>query len=294
MVDFICADKKKFAAFHTIYTDSNIFARYDWNERVEDAIDCTLDKNCLFIHEDKRMIGGFTLKDNNVSYPFMVPPYSNRKEFWGIVLSYAAQVSGQKEIILHEIPEVDTQVLTRSYNATLRWSKRKMLRPTEAFSPILGNGFSFGDLTEKDISEITQVIFDAHSAGHTSTVWEPNMTEIKNAVVRRFSLFGETNTLHMSNVVVDEANQKIAGVCIAGIYPDSPYNFATIHQVSVRPEYRRKGLAKAMMLKSINDAHAVSPVMTLGVLVGNPAEILYKEIGIASGPSYSELSFTCI
>jgi hypothetical protein len=45
-----------------------------------------------------------------------------------------------------------------------------------------------------------------------------------------------------------------------------------------------------MMLNSISIAFEVSPVTTLGVLIGNPAELLYRKIGFAAGPRYSELS----
>jgi ribosomal protein S18 acetylase RimI-like enzyme len=87
-------------------------------------------------------------------------------------------------------------------------------------------------------------------------------------------------------------------VCIAGIYPDSQAystsKFATIQQISVKPEYRRKGIAKAMMLRSINDASNISPAMTLGVLKNNPAEKLYNEVGFRTGDSYSELHYRAL
>ena len=291
MKEFITINQKRFATFHTTYTDSNIFLRYDWDERIEDAIYCTSDKHCYFIYENKKLAGGFTLKENNVSYPFMVQPFDNRKTFWDAVLAYTAKTCGTNEIFLNEIPETDMQTLIHSHNATLKWSKRKMIRPTESCVPVLKDGFFFDELNEKDAPEIVRAVFDSHSTGYTSTVWQTDITEIEEAVTRRFNLFGQTNTLYMSNVVKDKINQKIVGVCIAGIYPDSPHNFSTIHQVSVRPEYQRMGLAEAMMFKSINEAHTISPAITLGVLIGNPAEKLYKKIGFASGPSYSELVY---
>ena len=62
--------------------------------------------------------------------------------------------------------------------------------------------------------------------------------------------------------------------------------------MSVRPKYRKMGIAKAMILKSITEISSVSPVITLGVLCGNPAETLYREVGFVAGPSYSELIYT--
>jgi ribosomal protein S18 acetylase RimI-like enzyme len=296
MFNFVKADIYKFAVFHTIYTASNIFDRFDWNERVDDAVDCISNKNAYFVYENEILIGGFTLKDNHLNYPFIVTPFDDRKMFWGTVLDYAVKISGNNEIYLNEIPEADTNVLLQFCDATLRWSKQRMLRPTEQCAFTLDDNFYFDNLTITDIKEIISVIYEAHSDGHTSTVWKPDMAEIETAVQRRFESFGKTNTLYMSNTVKNKEDDTIVAVCIAGIYPDSETystgNFATIHQISVKPEYRRKGIAKAMMLKSINDASNLSPAITLGVLKNNPAEKLYKEIGFRAGESYSELHFT--
>ena len=46
-----------------------------------------------------------------------------------------------------------------------------------------------------------------------------------------------------------------------------------------------------MMLNSIDKANSISPVITLGVMVGNPAELLYRKIGFLRGPEYSELHY---
>ena len=296
MLEFIKADKNKFAVFHTIYTASNIFDRFDWNERIDDAIDCTVDKNAYFVFDDKKIIGGFTLKDNCLNYPFIVAPFDNRSVFWGAILEYAVKISENKTIFLNEIPEDDVKVLMQSNGVKLKSSKQRMIRPTEKCVPVLNDGFYFDSLTKTDKKEIINVIYEAHADGYTSTIWKPDMAEIETVVERRFDSFGQTNTLYMSNVVKSKESREIAGVCIAGVYHNSEnYStscFATIHQVSVKPECRRKGIAKAMMLKSISDASNISPVITLGVSIGNPAEKLYKKIGFKAGPSYSELQYT--
>jgi ribosomal protein S18 acetylase RimI-like enzyme len=148
-----------------------------------------------------------------------------------------------------------------------------------------------------DKEEIIKVIYEAHSNGHTSTVWKPDISEIETSVKRRFDSFGQTNTLYMSNTVKSKSNNEIVRVCIAGMYPDSENycirRFATINELAIKPEYQRRGIAKAMTLKSINDASIISPIMTLGVSIGNhPAELLYKSIGFIAGPSYSVVCCT--
>ena len=297
MFDYIKADKQKFAVFHTAYTASHIFYRSGWGERGKDAIDWAEDKDAYFVFDDNTLIGGFTLKENYLSHPFIVPPFDNREMFWGDVLKYAVKTSGNKEIFFNEIPEADKTVLVQSYEGKLIWSIQRMIKPTEQCVPALNDDFYFDSLIRTEMDEIVDVIYKAHSSGYTSTVAELDMVEIKEGVENWFNLLEQTNTLYMSNTVKSKGNNEIVGVCIAGIYPDSENystrHFATINSISIKPEYQRRGIAKAMMLKSINDASGISPVMTLGVSIGNhPAELLYKNIGFIAGPSYSVVCCT--
>lgn len=297
MFKFIKADIKKFAIFHTIYTASNIFDRFDWNDRVDDAVDCITNTDVYFVHDNQKRIGGFVLKENHLNYPFIVAPFYDRNLFWGKVLEYTVQTSENKEVFLNEIAEADVEVLVKSYGAVIQESKKRMIRPTEQCTYLLNDDFYFDSLTEADKKEIINVIYEAHAHNHASTILKPDITEIETAVERRFVSFSQTNTLYMGNIVKSKATNKIVGVCIAGIYPSSSIystsNFATIHQVSVRPLYQRKGIAKAMILKSINDAKSASPAMTLGVSQDNPAKYLYSEVGFRAGDSYSELHYKC-
>ena len=166
------------------------------------------------------------------------------------------------------------------------------MRPTDKIHANLYSYFCFTTPSEDDKKEIIETIYEAHSVGYTSTVRETNRLEIEQAINRRFILFTQTNTLYMSTLVRNKEDNTIAGVCICGIYPDSPNSFSTIHQVSVRPQFQRQGIAKAMMLNSISIASDASPVTTLCVMIGNPAELLYKKIGFAAGPSYSDLIYS--
>ena len=296
MFEFVKAEKNKFASFHTIYTASNIFYRFDWNERTDSVIDCTSDQNNYFIYDDKKIIGGFSIVGNRINFPFIVTPFADRSAFWGATLKYAAETSNDKNILLIEIPDADSEILKKWYGATLEFSQKRMVRPTEQCIPVLNESFYFDSLLKTDKEEIIQLVYEAHAAGFTSTVWKSDIAEIKKDIEKRFNSFEQTNTLHISNTVKNKENHEIAGVCVAGIYPNaknySTSNFSTIHQVSVKPEYQRKGIAKAMILKAINEATAISPVITLGVLAGNPAEELYNKIGFIARANYSTLHCT--
>lgn len=278
----------RYAKYYSVYADSNIFVSDDWNERVKRL--SSTDYGYLVLHSN-RIIGGFMLNNNELSYPFMVPPFSDRHFYWQCVLDYALKTCNENEIKLEYILPNDEQVLINHFGATLKQAQRMMMCPTEKMYANLDNRFYFVTPSEDDKPEIIQAVYDAHSTGYTSTVRGTNKLEIEEAINRRFILFSQTNTLYMSTLARCKEDNTLAGVCIAGIYPDSPNNFSTIHQVSVRPQFRRQGIAEAMMLNSISIANDVSPVTTLGVMIGNPAESLYKKIGFTAGPRYSELKY---
>ncbi|WP_105614738.1 GNAT family N-acetyltransferase [Vallitalea okinawensis] len=282
-------NSEKFAIYHTIYTDSNIFLRFDWNERVNVFKSKV---NSYFVFLKDKLIGGFILLDDQVSYPFMYPPFNDRMLFWKIVLDFAYKTCSKNELYLTNISDLDVNLLNKQFSVTIKMTQRRMLRPTEQSNVVLCKNFYFDEPTIKDIPNIVQTVFEAHSSGFTSKYKAPDKSEIEKAINMRFQAFLQTESLHLSTIVKDIDNHDLVGVCIAGIYPDSPNNFSTIHQVSVIPEYRRKGIAEAMMLKTINIAHTISPVITLGVMVGNPAEQLYTKLGFSSGPSYSNLTYT--
>jgi ribosomal protein S18 acetylase RimI-like enzyme len=285
---FIHSEMDMYAKYYSVYADHNIFICDDWNERIERL---SAVSSGYFVLQGSQIIGGFILNHNELSYPFMVPPFSDRHCFWKFVLDFSVEACKENCIKFKYILLNDEQILVNHFNATLKLAQRMMMRPTVKINTKLDNGYYFVTPTEDDKPEIIQAVYDAHSTGYTSTVREINKLEIEEAINRRFILFTKTNTLHMSTLVRCKEDQTLAGVSIAGIYPNPQNNFSTIHQISVRPQYRRKGIAEAMMLNSISIASEVSPVTTLGVLIGNPAEMLYRKIGFSAGPRYAELSY---
>ncbi|WP_312372518.1 GNAT family N-acetyltransferase [Lachnoclostridium sp.] len=286
---FTQVDKKQYGIYHAIYSDCNIFMRLDWNERMNVL---KSNENGYFVFLKDKLVGGFSLLDNQISNPFMFPPFIDRLLFWKIVLDYASEICCKDELYLSNISKADVEILTEQFSATIKMTQRIMLRPTEQSDVGLKGNFYFTELLENDIPYIVQTVFTAHSTGYTSKSKTPDKEEIEKAINMRFQAFSQTKTLHLSTLVKSIDNHELVGVCIAGIYPDSPNNFSTIHQVSVLPEFRKRGIAESMMLRTINTAHTISPVITLGVMVGNPAEQLYNKLGFTSGPSYCNLIYT--
>lgn len=95
---------------------------------------------------------------------------------------------------------------------------------------------------------------------------------------------------NLSIVVVNEQEQEIAGVCIAGISENMPLGFAEIGEICVLPKYRNKGIAAFMLHHIKQSASAYTEVMNLCVTVGNVAEILYKKAGFQAGSRFARMT----
>jgi len=197
-------------------------------------------------------------------------------------------LSLQNKIYFDLVPDTHRETL-KKIGAKRTRGQFRMIRPTVKVNPLLDSAFHFDVLKESDKKEIVSVVYEAHLHGYTSTVvGPPDINNVADALERRYVAFAKTNTLGFSTIIKRRDTNEIAAVCIAGIYPDSLNGFATIHQVSVLPQYRKKGLAQAMILNSINCAHEKSPVITLGVMDGNPAKELYTQLGFIAGCGYSD------
>ena len=261
---------------------------YDWNEQLADLRLC---KDCYFLYRNGEKIGGLTITSNTVSNPFLVAPFTDRELFWNIILKQMSAKNQDGDININHVLQVDVDVLL-ACGARKKWCQQRMNRPTDILEKTPNPSYELFSPRETDIPEIVHVVYNSHVHDITAqTYGEHTISDVEIAIKRRFVSFSQTNTLQLSIVAKEKITSKIVGVCMAGIYPDSTNNFSTIHQVSVLPHYRRQGIAEMMMIQTISIAHSVSPVMGLGVLVGNPAEYLYRKLGFIAQPSFTDLTF---
>lgn len=272
---------------------TNIYMNYDWKELLDHF---SPNGNGTLIFKDNIPIGGLIINKNHLSSPFLIPPFCDIKEFWQTIIDHSIKDNKNDTLYFDNISENHADIIS-SLGATKKWAQRRMLRPTTEYNIKPNDNFYFTIPAESDKNEIIHVVYEAHLNGYTSTVYgKPCISDIEKEINRRFISFSQSNTLHFGTIVKVKDTNKIIAVCIAGIYPDSQNNsstkfFSTIHQVSVLPAYRKQGIAQAMIMNSINTAHVISPVIGLGVLVGNPAELLYQKLGFISGPSYFYLEY---
>jgi len=282
------ANNDLFATYHAVYSNADFDMCYDWNERLMGLRIC---KDYYFLYRDTVIIGGLIITLNTISNPFLVAPFTDRELFWNIILKQMREIISEEVININNLHQLDVDMLL-ACGASKKWSQQRMNRPTEILEVKNIPQYKLFTPNENDIPEIVQVVYNAHAHDFTSqTYGGPNYSDVEKAIKRRVVSFSQTNTLHLSTVAKERETSKIVGVCIAGIYPDSSNNFSTIHQVSVLPCYRRQGIAEMMMTHTISIAHSISPVIGLGVLVGNPAEKLYRKLGFVAKSSFTDLAF---
>ena len=275
-----------FSRYHAVYARENIHMDTDWHALLENA--GPLDCGCL-LYRDDTPIGGAVFRRGTVSAPFLIPPFTDRQKFWNAVFSL--YMPENSLLHLEHIPVTHAEVLL-SLGAVQKSGQYRMMRPTALMSPSLDPAYEFALPSECDRNEIIRVIYEAHLRGYTSTInGRPAIEYVRYQTGRRFNAFAKTGTFDMGTIVLSRADRRIIAVCLAGIYPDSPNDFATVHQVSVHPDHRRRGVARAMLMNTISKAARRSPVITLGVLKGNPAMQLYESVGFIAGCEYGDYEY---
>lgn len=286
---FSPADDTLFPAYYAVYAEADITSA-GYVERTESPV---FPGHGVFVHAHGQIVGGFSLCGNTLCDVFLVAPFEDRQSFWPPVLQYALRQSKATNLVLRHIPIPDADIL-HTLGATTHYAQRRMCRPTAPVDCAAPEGFRFDAFTAADIADIAQVVAAAHAHGFTSTLFgTPVIAEVKQAIRNRYDAFAQTGTLALSTLSRQTGTEALTGVCIAGIYPDADARFSTLHQLSVLPEHQGHGLATALMRHTIGKAHAAaSPVITLGVYLGNPAEGLYRKEGFLPGPAYARLAYT--
>ena len=280
---FVRISDEHFSRYYSVYCMENIFLHYDWAERLRNV---KPESSGYILLKEETPMGGVTLNKNHISRPFLIEPFGNKYEFWTAVLKLTK--GAEKELFLDFVPDTHRKVL-EEIGAKRKHGQYKMLRPTAKMDAALDPHFYFDVLKENEIDNIISVVYQAHLKGYTSTIMGmPSFENIARAVERQITAFFQTQTLGFGAVIKKRETHEMVAVCIAGIYPESTNDFATINQVSVLPEYRRKGLANAMIRRVISNAHGKSPVIILDVMDGNPSKKLYSELGFVAGCGYSD------
>lgn len=285
---YIKAEKDLFAVYQTIYSQADIEMWYDWNARLNDT---KWSDDCYFVYCDGEKIGGALIAPNLVMFPFLIAPYCDRRLFWKYILKHARELSYENEIQFKGMLTDDVAILM-SFGVEIWRQRQIMCRPTDNLRYTLHDDFYIETPKKSDISEIANVLRKSFIDGISYRVFgEDDIEQVKTNIRDCYERYQGTNSLNQTVVVKRKANSSIVGGCIAGINPKMTNAFAGIDELFVLPEYRGEGLAETMLKHSITSAFPVTSVMKLHVLMGNPAESLYRKLGFVSGPRFTDMKY---
>jgi len=275
------ADKNLFAVHQVIYSNSDIEMWYDWNTRLNDT---KFTDQCFWIMHDDDRIGGVVKINDTVMFPFVIPPFSDRQQMWRILLSCCEDIRN-----INGVLQDDVDILL-SLSFKVNVIRQVMCCPTGASKkPVIPNGLSLYMLDDSfDITKIKEVMKEGYRGGiDYESFGVPNDEKIMEDISYLLQVYKHRN---LSMYVVNEQNQEIAGLCIAGISEEMPLGFAEIGELCVVPQYRNKGIADFMLNYIKETANSYTEVVKLCVTVGNYAEILYIKAGFQSGPRFARMT----
>jgi GNAT superfamily N-acetyltransferase len=275
------ADIDLFAVYQVVYSSTDIEMSFDWNARLNDT---KFTDQCYWLMLDGGKIGGAIIDQGTVMYPFIIPPFSDRVKFWDILLKCGKDI---KHIngMLHD----DMNILLSS-GFKVNALRQVMCCPTDSnHKLVLAEGYSMHVLHEDDnVIELSKVIMKGYAGGIDNEIFGvPNEDQAIKDIRYLLQVYKQKN---LSIFVVNEIEQKIVGLCIAGISENMPLGFAEIGEVCVLPQYRNKGIAEFMLRHIISAAFGYTPVVKLCVTVGNQAENLYRKVGFQPGPRFAKMS----
>lgn len=275
------ADKDMFAVYQVIYSNSDIEMWYDWNTRLNDT---KFTDQCFWVMCNEERIGGVVKINDTIMFPFMIPPHSDRQQMWKVLLNCCKDIRN-----INGVLQEDVNILL-SFGFKINVIRQVMCCPTAAFNkPVTPEGFSLHLLDDSsNMTKIKDVIKKGYHGGIDHEIFGiPTDEKVMEDISYLMKVYEHRN---LSIYVVNELNQEIVGVCIAGISEKMPLGFAEIGDLCVDPQYRNKGIAEFMLAYIKQSASVYTEVVKLCVTVGNHAEMLYKKTGFHAGPRFARMT----
>ena len=270
------AEKGLFAVYQTIYSNSDTEMWYDWAKRLGDT-DFT--DGCYFLMEEERKIGGFICHNGNLSYPFLIPPFSDRFAFWSFLVG---EYEGAR---VYGVLDEDYEIL-RMFGYRCIKTGQVMVRPADRLDRRLADGFLCRDVVlEKDRQELCAVMCEAYRNTIITAIDGPCTPESAEEDINY--VFKAYDVANFSKAVIDTATGKMAGFCLSGMFGGVEY--AEIYSLCVLPAYQKRGLAQHMLARALTQAQKTAPFVKLLVYVGNQSQHVYHRMGFLAGPRFHDM-----
>lgn len=273
--------KAEFSAFLKQYTVHKVLRNNNRFNLGPKSIMMSLDDDrdsCYFIFLNSIKIGGAILRKNSIKHPFLFPSY---QIYLHEIIKFLHQELLKKADVERSISCLPSDSEQAALFESIGYKTvRKMLCMIGSLNSAawsVPKGFLLRKPEYNDMELIIELFYKAN-------INEPWHQPVSVEGFRQGTglYFDKTKTervLEASSLCFDEETGKAVGGCMVSMNEGYPFIF----DLHVLKEYRRRGLATAMMKKAINQMSENNDYMRLFVADKNPAKILYEKLGFIAG-----------
>lgn len=273
--------KAEFPVFLKQYTVHKVLRNNNRFNLGAESIELSISEDkefCYFIYLNNVRIGGVILRKNAVKHPFLFPEYQMYlKDIIKAVHQKIIDVS-DKDRSISCLPSNSEQAAI--FEGEGYKTMRKLLCMIGSLNSAgwsLPQGFLFRKPTYNDMELIIELFYKAN----IDEPWHQPVT-VEGFRQGTGLYFDKTKTdriLGASSLCFNEATGEAVGGCMVSMNEGYPFIF----DLHVHKDFRRRGIASAMMKKAINQMSVDHDFMRLFVADGNPAKKLYEKLGFIAG-----------
>ena len=286
------ADSKKFILYLAIYLpEMNNLQEWSLNITQYDNNDKFL-KNCFWIKQNKKTIGGVVIYPNRLDRFFLIPPFDSKYTVLKLIKKALILWSDSKDAVRTYTALPEDQEIYYRIGFQVIEKRRVMLRPTQRFSFLPDNWLENTFITNPtfaDSTEIAQFLLESYHNSIDEAIFtafekrQPNLEDQTTAVNNFFASNTsekEFDPLLSASYLVREKNEKnIIAVCLIALWKRWPL----VYDIAVDHKYREKGLGQFLLKKSLTVLSDMYDILRLFVTLGNKSEAMYYELGFMPG-----------
>lgn len=273
--------KAEFPAFLKQYTVHKVLRNNNRFNLGTESIMLSVDddkESCYFIYINGVRAGGVILRRNSVKHPFLFPDYYVYLHEIIKALHQEILKSADTDRSISCLPSDEEQAfIFESEGYKIVRKMFCMIGSVNNVSWSVPQGFVFRRPAYNDMELIIELFYKAN----IDEPWHQPVTveSFRQGTGLYFDKTKTNRVLEASSLCFDEKTGQVAGGCMVSMNEGFPFIF----DLHVLKEFRRNGIATAMMKKAINIMAEKNDYMRLFVVDNNPAKILYEKLGFVAG-----------
>jgi ribosomal protein S18 acetylase RimI-like enzyme len=278
------ANQGEWGIYAAIYQNLSLHFEPNWEARLASCTGWAA--NPFWIQRGACRLGGMNAQPNLLGGLFLIPPFCDSYALLRqVVPTLLCWSDRHKEIKAWPVFPGQVEHFCR-LGFTFRRASRSMIRPTEVFDVVWGDGLLVSEPQAGQEEEIAELLCKAQRA--RGVEWNPsNQARYMRTCIERFA---EAEAVRRASTVIREAGTgEIIGVCMISLR----WQWPMVFDVAVSSDYQGRGLATRMLQKALTALKEGGyAALTLDVGVGNRAEALYYNLGFLPGVETATLSIS--